>query len=92
MTETEWAILLAFEALGLWGSWKVGSGRWWAWAIILGHSIPWFVLQLSAGAYVAAAMAPLWWTVNLANLIRWRRGQIRPSSASIPSDRDSRTA
>jgi hypothetical protein len=50
------------------------------------------VLQILADAYVAAAMAPLWWTVNLANLIRWRRDQSRPSSASIPSDSDSRTA
>jgi hypothetical protein len=92
VTSTTWTILLVFEAIGLYGQWKVGSGRWWAWAIVLGHSVPWFVLQILADAYVAAAMAPLWWTVNLANLIRWRRDQSRPSSASIPSDSDSRTA
>lgn len=75
MTNGTWLILLGFEIVGLWGSWMVGSGRWWAWAVVLGHSIPWFVLNLDAGLWAAAAMAPLWWMVNGANLIRWRRSR-----------------
>lgn len=73
MSDWVWALLLAFEALGLWGAWLVGSGYWWGWAIVLGHSIPWAVTNLLWGSPVAAAMAPLWWAVNGANLVRWHR-------------------
>lgn len=73
MTEQVWIVLLIFEAVGLWGQWMIGSGYWWGWAVVLGHSIPWFVTNLLWGSPVAALMAPLWWSVNLSNLIRWRR-------------------
>jgi len=73
MTPTLWAILLVFEAIGLVGQWIVGSGKWWGWLIVLGHSIPWFVMNLMFGSPVAALMAPLWWTVNGLNCLRWWR-------------------
>lgn len=86
MTNGTWLILLGFEIVGLWGSWMVGSGRWWAWGVVLGHSIPWFVLNLEAGLWAAAAMAPLWWAINGANLIRWRRA--RRLGAALPGGED----
>ena len=68
-----WFVLLLFEAVGLWGQWKVGSGRWWAWAVVMLHSVPWFIVCVAYQNYGAALMPPLWWTVNLMNLFRWKR-------------------
>jgi hypothetical protein len=74
-----WAILLAFEAVGLFGQWVIGTGRWWGWMIVLLHSVPWFVSHLVFGSYVAAMMAPLWWSVNGYNMMRWKRKRHRLS-------------
>lgn len=74
MTESDWWwVLLAFEAIGVTGQWIVGSGRWWGWLIVLGHSIPWVIVAVTFDRWGAAAMAPLWWTVNSVNAYRWHR-------------------
>jgi hypothetical protein len=75
-----WWILLVFEAIGLWGQTQVGNGRWWGWAVVLLHSIPWFVFCLVDGLWGAALMPPLWWIVNLRNLRKWKVGRV-----TIPS-------
>lgn len=76
MPATVWAILLCFEAIGLWGQYVIGKGKWWGWAVVLGHSIPWFLSHLYFGSYVAALMAPLWWSVNGYNMYRWRTSRV----------------
>lgn len=74
MTESDWWwVLLAFEIVGITGQWIIGSGRWWGWLIVLGHSIPWVIVAVTFERWGAAAMAPLWWTVNGINAYRWHR-------------------
>ncbi len=68
-----WLVLLAFEAIGLWGQWVVGTNRWWGWGVVMLHSVPWFVFSLVYGNWGAALMPPLWWSVNGWNLRKWRR-------------------
>jgi len=73
MTENLWwLVLLVFEAVGLWGSFQVGRGRWWGWGVVLAHSIPWFVVAVLYGPLGAALMPPLWWAVNGYNMFKWR--------------------
>lgn len=71
-----WLVLLVFEMVGLWGQYQVGAGRWWGWAVVLLHSIPWFVFAVVSGSVGAALMPPLWWVVNGWNCWSWRRGRV----------------
>lgn len=66
-------ILFAFEIVGVTGTWIVGQRRlWWGWLIILVHSIPWVVYSIVYNKPGFIAMSGLWWSVNLANALKWR--------------------
>jgi hypothetical protein len=67
-----WA-LFACELVGVTGMWFVGKKMWWGWAIVLVHSIPWFIYSVTHDKPGFLAMSGLWWTVNLVNMIKWRR-------------------
>ena len=74
MTEQAWTwVLFGFEAIGILGMYAVGLRKWWGWAIVLGHSVPWAIYSLTFGKAGFAAMTLMWWAVNSTNMIRWRR-------------------
>jgi hypothetical protein len=81
-----WLVLFCFEIVGLWGSWIVGSGRWWGWVIVMSHSIPWLIFSIIWGRWGAALMPPLWWIVQGSNAIRWRREEARASETRASLD------
>lgn len=82
MNEQAWTwLLFGFEIVGITGMYAVGLRKWWGWAIVLGHSIPWAIYSLTYGKTGFAAMTILWWTVNSVNMVKWRRQQPSPTSA-----------
>lgn len=66
-------VLFAFELLGVSGMWVVGKKKWWGWAIVLLHSIPWFIYSIIYDKPGFIAMSLLWWTINFVNMMKWRR-------------------
>lgn len=77
--ETLWTwLLFGFELIGVAGTLIVGQRRlWWGWLIILAHSIPWFVYSIVYNKPGFIAMCGLWWTVNLANAMKWRSERVK---------------
>jgi len=74
MDESTWTwILFLFELVGVSGMWLVGKKLWYGWAIVLVHSIPWFIYSLSYGKPGFIAMSVMWWAVNFFNMNKWRR-------------------
>ena len=81
MSENDWwFVLLAFEVVGLWGQWIVGRRLWWGWAVVMVHSVPWFLVAITYGRYGAALMPLGWWAVNGWNLRKWWREYPRTAS------------
>jgi len=77
MNETIWEwILFGFELVGITGMYLVGLRKWWGWAIVLGHSIPWAIYSFTYGKRGFMAMTAMWWTVNTINMIRWRKEKL----------------
>ena len=73
MTETTWTyLLLAFEILGVTGMYLVGKKLWYGWAIVLTHSIPWFIYSITYAKPGFIIMSLMWWTINTYNMIKWR--------------------
>jgi hypothetical protein len=71
-----WLVLVVFELVGLFGQFQIGRGRWWGWAVVIGHSIPWFVVACMYGPVGAVLMPPLWWLVNGFNMRKWYRSRV----------------
>ena len=72
--ETIWTwVLFAFEVIGISGMWIVGKKVWWGWAIVLSHSIPWFIYSLIYDKPGFIAMSFMWWIVNATNMLKWRK-------------------
>lgn len=72
MSEMTWTwILFTFELIGITGMWFVGKKIWWGWAVVLVHSIPWFIYSVQYGKPGFIAMSFLWWTVNFINMRKW---------------------
>ena len=78
MSEVAWTwLLFLFEIIGVSGTWLIGQRRlWWGWLIVLAHSIPWFVYSVISSKPGFIAMSGVWWTVNLANAIKWRKEKV----------------
>jgi len=73
MSENTWTwILLFFEMIGLTGTFLVGNRKWYGWAIILAHSVPWFIYSIIYNKPGFIAMSFMWWTVNFINMMKWR--------------------
>jgi hypothetical protein len=66
-------ILFVFEIVGVIGMYVVGRRKWWGWAIVLTHSIPWFIYSVIYGKPGFIAMSFMWWIVNFTNMRRWYR-------------------
>lgn len=74
MDESTWTwVLFLFELVGISGMWLVGKKLWYGWAIVLVHSVPWFIYSLSYGKPGFIAMSVMWWIVNFLNMNKWRR-------------------
>jgi len=72
--ETTWTwVLFAFEVVGVTGMWLVGRKLWWAWAIVLVHSVPWLAYSLIYAKPAFVAMSLCWWVVNFVNMRKWKR-------------------
>jgi hypothetical protein len=72
--ETVWTwVLFAFEVIGIGGMLIVGKKIWWGWAIVLSHSIPWFIYSLIYDKPGFIAMSFMWWIVNAINMLKWRK-------------------
>jgi len=77
LTESEWGwVLFAFELIGITGMYIVGLRKWWGWAIVLGHSIPWAIYAYTFNKTGFMAMTLMWWIVNTTNMIRWRKQKL----------------
>jgi hypothetical protein len=73
MTETDWTwILFAAEIYGLTGMYLVGKKLWYGWAIVLTHSIPWFIYSIIYNKPGFIAMSLMWWTMYTINMIKWK--------------------
>jgi hypothetical protein len=66
-------ILFVFEIVGVIGMYVVGRRKWWGWAVVLTHSIPWFIYSVVYGKPGFIAMSFMWWIVNFTNMRRWYR-------------------
>jgi len=64
-------VLFVFEIVGVAGMYVVGRRKWWGWAIVLTHSIPWFIYSLVYSKPGFVAMSFMWWIVNFTNMKRW---------------------
>jgi hypothetical protein len=87
MSESAWTwTLFAFELIGITGMWFVGKKVWWGWAIVLTHSVPWFIYSIVYDKPGFIAMSFMWWTVNFTNMVKWRREMTtaRPSTEAPP--------
>jgi len=74
MTETTWTwLLFAMEIVGVTGMWFIGKMIWWGWAIVIVHTVPWFIYAVSHGKPGFIAMSLMWWAVHWRNLLRWRK-------------------
>ena len=74
MTDTAWTwLLFGMELIGVSGMLLVGRRFWWAWLIVLAHSIPWFVYSIAHNKPGFIAMSLMWWTMNAINALKWRQ-------------------
>ena len=72
MSESVWTwVLFGFELIGVTGMYFIGRKFWWGWAIVLTHSIPWFIYSLQYGKPGFIAMSFLWWSINFLNMTKW---------------------
>lgn len=73
-----WSWLLA--TIGITGLWLAGSKKTAGWAIGIGVQVLWIAYGISTEqlGFVASALA--YGTVNVRNLIKWRREQASPSA------------
>ncbi len=76
MSEPIWTwVLFAMEILGVTGMLFVGRMKWWGWAIVLAHSIPWFIYSISHNKPGFVAMSLMWWCTNFYNMQKWRKNK-----------------
>ena len=79
MNDAAWTwVLFAMEIVGVTGMFVVGKKIWWGWAIVLVHSIPWFIYSIGHDKPGFIAMACMWWVTHFYNMMKWRREHHQP--------------
>jgi hypothetical protein len=79
MNDATWTwLLFAMEIIGVAGMFVVGKKIWWGWAIVLAHSLPWFVYSISHDKPGFIAMSLMWWVTHFYNMVKWRQEHNQP--------------
>jgi hypothetical protein len=79
MSDATWTwILFGMEIVGVLGMLMVGRKLWWGWAIVLLHSIPWFIYSISHDKPGFIAMSLMWWVTHAYNMMKWRKENNKP--------------
>jgi hypothetical protein len=79
MSDATWTwILFGMEIIGVSGMLIVGRKLWWGWAVVLLHSIPWFVYSISHDKPGFIAMSLMWWVTHAYNMMKWRKENNKP--------------
>lgn len=74
MSDATWTwLLFIMEVVGVTGMFIVGKKIWWGWAIVLVHSVPWFIYSISHDKPGFIAMSTMWWITNAYNMNKWRK-------------------
>ncbi|MEK7410432.1 MAG: hypothetical protein AAB327_03465 [Actinomycetota bacterium] len=72
--ESIWTwILLGCELVGITGMLLVGARKWWGWALVLAHSMPWLAYSVVFNKPGFVAMSVMWIGTHTRNMHVWRR-------------------
>lgn len=72
--ESAWTwILLGCELVGITGMLLVGARKWWGWALVLAHSMPWLAYSIVFNKPGFIAMSVMWIGTHARNMHLWRK-------------------
>ncbi len=72
--ESMWTwILLGCELVGISGMLLIGARKWWGWALVLAHSLPWLAYSIVFHKPGFIAMSVMWIGTHARNLHVWRK-------------------
>ena len=72
--ESIWTwILLGCELVGITGMLLVGARKWWGWALVLAHSMPWLAYSVVFNKPGFVAMSVMWIATHTRNMHVWRK-------------------
>jgi hypothetical protein len=66
-------ILLGCELVGISGMLLVGARKWWGWALVLAHSMPWLAYSIVFHKPGFVAMSVMWIGTHARNMHLWRK-------------------
>ncbi len=73
-SEAIWTwILLGCELVGITGMLLVGARKWWGWALVLAHSMPWLAYSIAFHKPGFIAMSVMWIGTHTHNMRLWRK-------------------
>jgi hypothetical protein len=79
--ESIWTwILLGCELVGITGMLLVGARKWWGWALVLAHSMPWLAYSIVFNKPGFVAMSVMWIGTHTRNMHVWRKNNISTTS------------
>lgn len=70
--------------VGITGLIAVGRHKWWGFAIGLGNECLWVYFAITRQEYGLILGAIMYGTVNLMNMIRWRRDGNKRTATAVP--------
>lgn len=79
--ESIWTwILLGCELVGITGMLLVGARKWWGWALVLAHSMPWLAYSIVFHKPGFIAMSVMWIGTHARNMHMWRKNNMSTTS------------
>lgn len=84
-------ILLGCELVGITGMLLVGARKWWGWALVLAHSMPWLAYSIVFNKPGFIAMSVMWIGTHTRNMHLWRKSNkstTQPKSVRTHSEVD----
>lgn len=82
--ETIWTwVLLGCELVGITGMLLIGARKWWGWALVLAHSMPWLAYSVVFNKPGFIAMSVMWIATHTRNMFIWRKS-IKPTAELEP--------
>ena len=82
--ESMWTwILLGCELVGITGMLLIGARKWWGWALVLAHSMPWLAYSIVFHKPGFIAMSVMWIGTHARNMHVWRKNHLPPATAGM---------